>query len=123
MVLVCALVVVGRRNPRTAFCQTAVLAPAVVAAEIAFGGGAHLIAEGTCHGPREQGPISRICCNNKAGSYLRLIESCIIQRRAQRPYRICNNSEKEEEVEQVRRQAGACAACQRGISYKKSFSF
>jgi len=38
-----------------------------------------------------------MCCGNEAGSYLRLIDSCITQLEAQGPSRTCNESEEEEE--------------------------
>ena len=50
-----------------------------------------------------------MCCGTEAGSYLRLIDSCITQLKAQGPSRTCDES-KEEEEEQVRegvREAGS----------------
>ena len=38
-----------------------------------------------------------MCCGAKAGSYLRLIDSCITQLKAQGPSRTCNESKEEEE--------------------------
>ena len=38
-----------------------------------------------------------LCCGNEAGSYLRLIASCITQLTAQGPSRTCNESTEEEE--------------------------
>ena len=38
-----------------------------------------------------------MCCGAEAGSYLRLIDSCITQLKAQRPSRTCNESKEEEE--------------------------
>ena len=41
-----------------------------------------------------------MCCGTEAGSYLRRIDSCITQLKAQGPSRTCNESkEEEEEVE------------------------
>ena len=41
-----------------------------------------------------------MCCGTEAGSYLRLIDSCITQFKVQGPSRTCNESkEEEEEVE------------------------
>ena len=40
-----------------------------------------------------------MCCGNKAGSYLRLIDSCITHLDAQGPSRTCSESKEEEEVE------------------------
>ena len=37
------------------------------------------------------------CCGTEAGSYLRLIDSCITQLKAQGPYWTCNESKEEEE--------------------------
>jgi len=38
-----------------------------------------------------------MCCGAEAGSYLRLIDSCITQLKAQGPSRTCNESKEEEE--------------------------
>ena len=38
-----------------------------------------------------------MCCGTEAGSCLRLIDSCITQRKAQGPSRTCNESKEEEE--------------------------
>ena len=38
-----------------------------------------------------------MCCGTEAGSYLRLIDSCITQLKAQGPSRTCNESKEEEE--------------------------
>ena len=38
-----------------------------------------------------------LCCGTEAGSYLRLIDSCITQLKAQGPSRTCNQSKEEEE--------------------------
>ena len=40
-----------------------------------------------------------MCCVTKAGSYLRRIDSCITQLKAQGPSRTCNDSKEEEEEE------------------------
>ena len=37
-----------------------------------------------------------MCCGTEAGSYLRLIDSCITRLKAQGPSRTCNESEEEE---------------------------
>jgi len=39
-------------------------------------------------------------CGTEAGSYLMLIDSCIIQLKAQGPSRTCNESKEEEEEDQ-----------------------
>jgi len=41
-----------------------------------------------------------MCCGSEAGSYLRLIDSCISQLKAQGPYRTCKESKEEEEEEE-----------------------
>ena len=41
-----------------------------------------------------------MCCGPEAGSYLRLIDSCITQLKAQGPSRTCNESKEEEEEEE-----------------------
>ena len=41
--------------------------------------------------------VSEMCCGTEAGSYLRLIDSCITQLKAQGPSRTCNESKEEEE--------------------------
>ena len=38
-----------------------------------------------------------MCCDTKAGSYLRLIDSCITQLKALGPSRTCNESKEKEE--------------------------
>ena len=38
-----------------------------------------------------------MCCGNEAGSYLRLVDSCITQLQAQGTSRTCNESKEEEE--------------------------
>ena len=45
-----------------------------------------------------------MCSGSEAGSYLRLIDSCIPQLKAQGPSRTCNESKEEEEefAEQIR---------------------
>ena len=37
-----------------------------------------------------------MCCGTEAGSYLRLIDSCITQLKAQGPSRTCNESKEED---------------------------
>jgi len=39
-----------------------------------------------------------MCSGSEAGSYLRLVDSCITQRKAQGPSRTCNESKEEEEM-------------------------
>ena len=41
-----------------------------------------------------------MCCGNEAGSYLRLVDSCITQLKAQGPARACDESKEEEEEEE-----------------------
>jgi hypothetical protein len=38
-----------------------------------------------------------MCCGSEAGSYLRLIDCCINELKAQGPSRTCNESKKDEE--------------------------
>jgi len=45
------------------------------------------------------GCVPPLCCGTQAGSYLRLIDSCITQLKAQGP-RTCNESKEEEEEEE-----------------------
>ena len=40
--------------------------------------------------------FTEMCCGTEAGSYLRLIDSCITQRKAEGPARTCNESKEEE---------------------------
>ena len=40
---------------------------------------------------------TEMCSGSEAGSYLRLIDSCVTQLKAQAPSRICNESGEEEE--------------------------
>ena len=40
--------------------------------------------------------FTEICCGAEAGSYLRLIDSCITQLKAQGPSRTCNASNQED---------------------------
>ena len=47
-------------------------------------------------------------CGPEEGSYVRLIDSCITQLKAQGPSRTCNESEEEDNLMQLCRQAG-CA--------------
>ena len=42
-----------------------------------------------------------MCSGSEAGSYLRLIDSCITQLQAQGPSRTCDESKEEEEDEEV----------------------
>ena len=41
--------------------------------------------------------FTEMCSGSEAGSYLRLIDSCITQLKAQGPSRTCNESKEEEE--------------------------
>jgi len=43
-----------------------------------------------------------MCSGSEAGSYLRPIDSCITQLKAQAPSRTCNESKEEEEIKIVR---------------------
>ena len=45
-------------------------------------------------------PPEEMCSGSEAGSYLRLIDSCIAQLKAQRPSRTCSDSKEEEEEEE-----------------------
>jgi len=55
-----------------------------------------------------------MCCGTEAGSYLRLIDSCITQFKAQGPSRTCNESKEEshaaEEVDEWSRGIAACSS-------------
>jgi len=54
-----------------------------------------------------------MCSGSEAGSYLRLIDSCITQLKAQGPYRTCNESKEEEEEKKKKKKkllAGQSAA-------------
>ena len=51
-------------------------------------------------GPRER-TGQRRHCGNEAGSYLRLIDACITQLKAEELSRTCNGSKEEEEAEEV----------------------
>jgi len=53
-------------------------------------------------------------CGTETGSYLRIIDSCITQLKAQGPARTCNES-KEGEEEGVPVQIGQCSAGQQGL--------
>ena len=41
--------------------------------------------------------VVEMCCGTEAGSYLRLVDSCITQLEAQEPSRTCNKSKEEDE--------------------------
>jgi len=43
------------------------------------------------------GMSTEMCCGTEAGPYLRLMDSCITQLKAQGPSRTCNESKEEEE--------------------------
>ena len=57
---------------------------------------------------RAPAPRTEMCCGTEAGSYLRLIDSCITHLKAQRPSRTCNESkeEAEEDLHHARPQPG-----------------
>jgi len=62
-----------------------------------------------------------MCCGTKAGSYLRLMDSCITQLKDQGPSRTCNES-KEEEEDAERVDARALLRCtHRGVSQRDFF--
>jgi len=48
----------------------------------------------------------KMCCGTEAGSYLRIIDSCITQLKAQGPSRTCNESNEEEEEEEEEEDSG-----------------
>ena len=57
-----------------------------------------------------------MCCRTEAGSYLRLIDSCITQLKAQGPSRNCNESKEEEGMLQARAgpsERTSASACER----------
>ena len=61
----------------------------------------------------ENNHFTDMCCDTEAGSYSRLIDSCITQLKAQGPARTCNES-KEEEAEEAEVGAGSThEACRR----------
>ena len=45
--------------------------------------------------------FTEMCCGTEAGAYLRLIDSCITQLKAQGPSRTCNESKEEEKEEHL----------------------
>ena len=49
-------------------------------------------------GQFENNHLTEMCSGTEAGSYLRLIDSCITQVKAQGPSRTCNESKEEERV-------------------------
>jgi len=51
----------------------------------------------------EYNHLTEMCCGTEAGSYLRLIVSCITQLKAQGPSRTCNESNEEEESQLTHR--------------------
>ena len=51
-----------------------------------------------------------MCSGSEAGSYLRLIDSCITQLEAQGPSRTCNESKEEGCAKQAPSKAGAAGA-------------
>ena len=65
----------------------------------ALGGEDLSYVRGTSVTPRPQALIQELCLckGSEAGSYLRLIDSCITQLKAQGPFRACNESKEEEE--------------------------
>ena len=56
---------------------------------------------------------TEMCSGSEAGSYLRRIDSCITQLKAQGPSRTCNESKEEEELYQQRTTTGAMATVSR----------
>jgi len=50
---------------------------------------------------REGWGVGHLTSGSEAGSYLRLIDSCITQLKAQRPSRTCNERNEEEEVTEM----------------------
>jgi len=61
--------------------------------------------------------FTEMCCGTEAGSYLRLIDSCITQLKAQGPSRTCNESTEEEEEEEEPEARGAQGGAQRGLGW------
>ena len=57
-------------------------------------------------GEKVDAHFTEMCCGTEAGSYLRLIDSCITQLKAQGPSRTCNESKEEEEEDRERREGG-----------------
>ena len=56
-----------------------------------------------CEKPAERAArhFTEMCSGSEAGSYLRLRDSCITQLKAQGPFRTCNESKEEEEVQWI----------------------
>jgi len=58
---------------------------------------AHLRKETPLGSPHDGHSFTEMCSGSEAGSYLRLIDVCITQLKAQGPYRTCDESKEEEE--------------------------
>ena len=56
----------------------------------------HLMSESDTRSNEIPNHFTEMCSGSEAGSYLRLIDSCITQREAQGPSRTCNESKEEE---------------------------
>ena len=63
---------------------------------------------------------SQKCCGKEAGSYLRLIDSCITQLKAQGPSRTCNESKEEEKAPPPALEGVQCELISRKV-FTKSF--
>ena len=60
----------------------------------------HSVSESHLHSSQfENNHLTEMCIGSDAGSYLRLIDSCITQLQAQGPSRTCIESKEEEEEE------------------------
>jgi hypothetical protein len=57
--------------------------------------------------------LTEMCCGTEAGLYLKLMDSCITQLKAQGPSRTCNESKKEEEKKKdlMRPDTSSCSSC------------
>ena len=62
--------------------------------------------------------LAEMCSSSEAVSYLRLIDSCITQLKAQGPSRTCNESKKEEEDLGLQFSNSACRVQSLGIDRK-----
>ena len=71
-----------------------------------------------------------MCSGSEAGSYLRFIDSCITQLKAQEPSRTCNESKEEDEDEVLTldsgcggRAGGRCALLRAGLANHPGLGF
>ena len=60
---------------------------------------------------RRAAPRARAVVHPEAGSYLRLLDVCITELKAQGPSKICNESQEEEEEERGRTESEGGSPC------------